>query len=77
MLVLSRRCGEEIVIGGNVRVVVISVKGERVRLGITAPDSVSVDRLEVRERRFAPADDLVPERTGSVLPDLVADLVHQ
>jgi carbon storage regulator len=51
MLVLSRRPSEEIVIGGNVRVTVLSVEGNRVRLGIVAPQSVSVDRREVYERR--------------------------
>jgi len=52
MLVLSRRSGEEIVIGGNIHVTVLSVQGDRVRLGITAPRSVAVDRQEVHERRF-------------------------
>ena len=44
MLVLSRRLGEEIVINGNIRVTVVGVKGDRVRLGIVAPDNVPVDR---------------------------------
>jgi len=52
MLVLTRRLGEEIVIADNIHVTVLSVQGDRVRLGITAPRSVSVDRQEVRERRF-------------------------
>lgn len=51
MLVLSRRIGEEIVIAGNIRVVVASVKGDKVRLGIVAPPSIPVDRKEVHERR--------------------------
>ncbi len=51
MLVLSRRMGEEIVIDGNIRVMVVSVKGDKVRLGISAPPSVSVDRQEIHERR--------------------------
>ena len=51
MLVLTRRIGEEIVIDGNIRVTVIAVKGEKVRLGITAPPSISVDREEVHARR--------------------------
>jgi len=72
MLVLSRRCGEEIVIGGNIRVVVVSMKGDRVRLGISAPKSVSVDRLEVRERRFAPTDEFDASHSDGTLPELVA-----
>ena len=53
MLVLTRRIGEEIVIGGDVRVKVVLVKGDKVRLGISAPDCVTVDRQEVHARRAA------------------------
>ena len=52
MLVLTRRSGESIVINGNVRLKVVEVKGDRVRLGIDAPPNVLVDRLEVHERRM-------------------------
>ena len=52
MLVLTRRVGEEIVIDGNIHVTVVGVKGDKVRLGITAPPSVPVDRKEVHERRL-------------------------
>ncbi|GEM_PF-2331477 len=51
MLVLSRRPGEEIIIDGNIRVTVVSVKGDRIRIGIAAPESVTVDRAEVHMRR--------------------------
>ena len=51
MLVLTRRVGEEIVIDGNIRIVVTSIKGDRVRLGISAPPAVQVDRKEVHDRR--------------------------
>lgn len=51
MLVLTRRIGEEIVIDGNIRVVVTAVFGDKVRLGIIAPPSVPVDRKEVHDRR--------------------------
>jgi carbon storage regulator len=47
MLVLTRRMGEEIVIADEIRVKVASVYGQRVRLGITAPASVSVARMEL------------------------------
>jgi carbon storage regulator len=53
MLVLSRRLGESIVIGGEIYVTVVSVKGGQVRLGVTAPGDVPVDRLEVHERRLS------------------------
>jgi carbon storage regulator len=51
MLVLSRRLGEEIVIDGNIRITVVAVKRNQVRLGITAPPLVTVDRQEVHEQR--------------------------
>jgi carbon storage regulator len=51
MLVLSRRIGEEIVIGRNVRVTILEVKGGTVRVGVVAPPTVPVDRKEVRDRR--------------------------
>ena len=51
MLVLTRRVGEEIVIDGNIRITVTGVQGEKVRIGVTAPASVRVDRQEVHLRR--------------------------
>jgi carbon storage regulator len=53
MLVLTRRLGEEIIIAGKISVSVIAIDGAKVRLGISAPDSVAVDRREVHERRLA------------------------
>jgi carbon storage regulator len=51
MLVLTRRVGEVIVIEGGIRVTVVSIRGDKVRLGITAPEFVRVDREEIHERR--------------------------
>ena len=51
MLVLSRKANEAIVIQDAIRVTVIGVKGDRVRLGIEAPRDVTVDRAEVHRRR--------------------------
>jgi len=51
MLVLTRRVGEVIVINDDIRITVASVRGERVRIGISAPNFVQVDREEVYERR--------------------------
>jgi carbon storage regulator len=47
MLVLTRRVGEKLVIGNEVIVEVVSVSGDGVRLGITAPRETSVHRFEV------------------------------
>lgn len=49
MLVLSRKKDEEIIIGDNIRLVVIEICGDKVRLGIDAPKEISVHRLEVYE----------------------------
>ena len=51
MLLLSRRIGEEIVIDRDIHVMVVDVSGDRVRLGITAPHTIRVDRREISERR--------------------------
>lgn len=50
MLVLARRVGEEIVIGDNVRVTVLEIRGNQVRLGVVAPQSVRVLREEILNR---------------------------
>lgn len=47
MLVLTRRVGEKLVIGNEVFIEVLSVSGEGIRLGITAPRETSVHRFEV------------------------------
>lgn len=49
-LILTRRIGESLVIGDNVTVRVLSVKGSQVRLGIEAPREVAVHREEIAER---------------------------
>jgi carbon storage regulator len=50
MLVLTRKIGEEIIIGGNIRVTVTAIRGNQVRLGITAPREVRVNREEIVRR---------------------------
>ena len=47
MLVLSRRVGESVMIGSNVRVTVVEARGDQIRLGIDAPRSIAVHREEV------------------------------
>lgn len=47
MLVLSRKPGEKIVIGDNITVTVVEIKGGKIRIGIEAPSNVPVHREEV------------------------------
>ena len=50
MLILTRKIGETVAIGDEVKVQVVDVKGRQVRLGITAPSSLAVHREEVFQR---------------------------
>lgn len=48
MLILTRQRDQSILIGNNVKVTVTDIRGDKVRLGITAPDDIVIDREEVR-----------------------------
>ena len=50
MLILTRRIGEAVMIGDEISVTVLRVKGNQVRLGVSAPKSVSVQREEIFHR---------------------------
>ncbi len=50
MLILSRRSGEAIIVDEKVTLTVLSIKGRQVRIGIDAPDDVSVHREEIYQR---------------------------
>jgi carbon storage regulator len=57
MLILTRRVGEALVVGTEVTVTVIAVKGNQVRIGINAPKDVAVHREEVYDRAQAEKTD--------------------
>lgn len=50
MLVLARRVGEKLVIGENVTITIVGVKGNQIRIGIDAPRDVAVNREEIYQR---------------------------
>jgi carbon storage regulator len=63
MLVLTRKLNQEIVIGDEIRITIVAVGGDQVKLGITAPRSVPVHRLEVYQERqldARPLEKVVP-----------------
>jgi carbon storage regulator len=57
MLVLTRHRGGQIVIADDIVVTVLSIEGNKVRLGFDAPNSIRVDRKEVHDRRVSERDD--------------------
>ncbi len=50
MLILTRRSGEAVIVGDNVRIAVLDIRGNQVRLGVEAPREVTVHREEVYQR---------------------------
>lgn len=53
MLVLTRRLGETLVIGDEIRITILGVSGNQIRMGIEAPKHVAVDREEIRTRKMS------------------------
>lgn len=51
MLVLTRKPNEDIIIGDNIRITVVEIAPGRVKIGVSAPKSVRVDRAEVHEKK--------------------------
>jgi carbon storage regulator len=50
MLILTRRVGESIIVGDDVTITVLGVKGNQIRLGVNAPKDLSVHREEIYQR---------------------------
>jgi carbon storage regulator len=71
MLILTRRTGETVMIGNDVTLTVLGVKGNQVRIGINAPKSVPVHREEIYERiKRELQGDVDGNVDGNVQPDV-------
>ncbi|MGL6073384.1 MAG: carbon storage regulator [Fimbriiglobus sp.] len=73
MLVLTRKPGEQIIIAGNIRISVVNIGNGRVKLGIVAPEDVTIDREEIHTKKsdltHEPATlPLVPTVTDEATP---------
>lgn len=74
MLVLSRQRDESIMIGDDVEITIVDVRGDKVRLGITAPKSIPVHRREIydaiqREKAEAKKADEQPQKPARRQPE--------
>ena len=69
MLVLNRKSEQEIVLGGNIRVKVLSVKGNTVRLGIEAPGDVAILRGELEAQSKPDASESIGQKSTNPLSD--------
>ncbi len=66
MLILTRRIGESIIVGDNVTITVLGIKGNQVRVGVNAPKDVTVHREEIYRR-------ILQEQTTNDSKPLVID----
>jgi carbon storage regulator len=71
MLILTRRVGETVMIGNEVTVTVLGVKGNQVRIGVNAPKDVAVHREEIYERIKREED--LDSRSGAPTAGIVDD----
>jgi carbon storage regulator len=76
VLVLSRKCEQSLLIGGDIVLTVLSIDGDRVKLGITAPRSITVIREEIYEQ-LRSANEAASSAGERSSPRTVADLIRR
>jgi len=59
MLILTRKLNQAIIIDGEIKITVININRGQIRLGITAPEGVIIDREEIHEKRISEEKDNV------------------
>lgn len=70
MLILTRRAGESVMVGSDITITVLGVKGNQVRIGINAPKDVAVHREEIYERiQSEKSAEKSTEESGESKPD--------
>jgi len=69
MLILTRRVGETLMIGDDITVTVLGIKGQQVRVGVNAPREVAVHREEIYEKIQRKREGGVDERTNDSYPN--------
>lgn len=67
MLILTRKIGESLIIGDDVEITVLSVRGNQVKLGVNAPKEIAVHRQEIYERIKAAEDSNSVEESSAIL----------
>jgi carbon storage regulator len=75
MLVLTRKMNEEIIIGSDIRITVVEVAPGRVKLGISAPRHVRVDRAEIHEKKLGEQETAVQQADVPVVVNRVAEML--
>ena len=72
MLILTRKVGESVLIGDDISITVLSVRGNQVKLGVQAPKEVSVHREEIYQRILQSKD----EHMGHLRPTSFMNVLH-
>ena len=67
MLIFTRRPGEQIIIGDDIRIAILKVDGNQVRVGIDAPKEVSVHRKEIYDKILAQKEEHASDAEAKVL----------